>query len=282
MTKIKAFFSLIDIEHTLFGLPFAYLGACLAAWGIPSGHDILWITAAMIGARTAALCLNRLIDYHIDKANPRTSGWVLPSGKLSRKVVGFIAFLFLLLLFFSAAQLNSLCLKLAPLAVICLYFYSFTKRFTWWCHLILGAVIGLGPIGSYIGVAGGIDVRTLLLGITVATWIAGFDIMYACQDIEFDRVNGLYSIPARFGEKGALRFSLVLHILTIVSLICAGEVFTLSWWYYAGVIIAALVLAVEHRIVRPGEFSRVNFASFGLNRYVSLIILIAALIDMRF
>ncbi|MDR1616892.1 MAG: putative 4-hydroxybenzoate polyprenyltransferase [Syntrophomonadaceae bacterium] len=282
MNRIKAFFSLIDIGHTLFGLPFAYLGACLAAGGLPGGHDVLWITSAMIGARTAALCLNRLIDYHIDKANPRTAGWVLPSGRLSRKAVGFITFLCLILLFFSAARLNNLCFKLAPLAVVCLYFYSFTKRFTWWCHFILGAVIGLGPIGGYIGVAGIIDGRTFLLGMAVATWIAGFDIMYACQDIEFDRANGLYSIPARFGERGALRFSAAFHILAVIFMIGAGAAFRLSWWYYTGVAIAALVLAIEHRIVRPGEFSRVNLASFGLNRYVSLIILIAALIDMRF
>lgn len=280
MNKLRSFFSLIDIEHTLFGLPFAYLGACIAAAGIPTLHQLLWITLAMIGARTAALCLNRLIDYDIDKANPRTAGWILPAGKLSKRMVWAVTFLFLALLFLSAAQLNWLCFKLAPLAVLVLFLYSYTKRFTWWCHLILGLAIGMGPIGSWIAVTGSIDVRSFLLGLAVATWIAGFDTMYACQDIEFDRRQGLHSIPARFGEQGALRFSLAFHIGTILFLIWAGLVFRLSWWYYLGVAIAAVILAIEHQIVKPGDLSKVKLASFGLNRYVGMIILLTTLLDL--
>ena len=198
MNKIKYFLDLIDFEHTLFGLPFAFLGACLAAGGIPSLNKIIWITIAMIGARTAALCLNRLIDYDFDKANPRTAKWVLPSGKLSKNPVWGVTLIFLALLFWAAYQLNWLCFILAPAAVAALVFYSYAKRFTWWCHLILGLTIGLGPIGSWIAITGAIDSRSFLLGLAVAAWIAGFDTMYACQDISFDRKQGLYSIPARF------------------------------------------------------------------------------------
>jgi len=280
LTKIKKFLKLIDFSHTMFGLPFAYLGAFLAVGGIPTLYQLFWITVAMISARTSALCLNRLIDNKIDKANPRTSKWIMPSDQLSVNKVWLAVFLFLALLFLAAYQLNLLCLKLAPLAVIVLWVYSYTKRFTWWCHLILGIAIGTGTVGAWIAITGTFDWYPLALGMAVACWIAGFDTMYACQDIEFDRKNGLYSIPGRFGEIGALRFSAVFHLFTILFLFANGLIMGLGIWYYAGAVFAAVILTYEHIIVKPGNLSRVNFASFKINHYVGLIIFVTTLLDI--
>lgn len=280
MTKMKNFLQLIDFGHTLFGLPFAYLGAFLAARGWPAAEQLLWITVAMVAARSAALCLNRLIDLEYDRANPRTAEWILPSGQLHVNWIWVLVFLFLFLLFFSAARLNPLCLKLSPLAVIVLWGYSYTKRFTWWCHFMLGLAIGMGPVGAWMAVTGTFDGQPFILGLAVACWIAGFDTMYACQDIEFDRARGLFSIPARFGEKGALVFSAVFHLFTVVFLVLTGVILELGAWYYAGVAFAALVLVYEHRLVRPGDLSRVSLASFKINRYVGLIVFAASLADI--
>lgn len=284
MSKVRAFFSLIDIEHTLFGLPFAYLGAFLAALtvyrGGPSFYDLFWITVAMVGARTAALCLNRIIDRHIDRANPRTKDWVLPSGQLPVKMIWVLVVISFALLLFAASQLNPLCLYLSPLAVIILWLYSYTKRFTWLCHLFLGMAIGMGPIGAWFGVTGIFSWIPVLIGAAVAFWVAGFDTMYACQDIEFDRQHGLHSIPARFGEKGALLFSALFHLLTIVFLLLTGIILQLGIWYYIGVGLASVILIYQHFIVKPGDLTRVGFATFSINRYVGLIIFVTTLIDI--
>lgn len=280
LTKLRYVLNMVDFGHTLFGLPFAYLGAFLAIKGMPTVYQLIWITLAMVGARTAALCLNRLIDLDIDRANPRTADWVLPSERLFPKKVWILVFLSLTLLLFSATQLNPLCLKLSPLAVIVLWVYSYTKRFTWWCHLILGLAIGIGPVGAWIAITGTFDWQPFILGMAVACWIAGFDTMYACQDINFDRKHNLYSIPARFGEEGALKFSVGFHVGTVFFLVLTGIILKLGLFYYAGVLLAAIILLYEHLIVKPGDLSRVNFASFKINRYVGLLIFITTLIDI--
>jgi 4-hydroxybenzoate polyprenyltransferase len=280
LTKIKKFFTMVDFGHSLFGLPFAYLGAFLAIKGMPAVMQLLWITIAMVSARSAALCLNRLIDRKLDRANPRTTGWVMATGELPVTGVWLLVFIFFALLYYAAGQLNPLCVKLAPLAVLVLWVYSYTKRFTWWCHLLLGMAVGIGPVGGWIAITGSFDWQPLVLWLAVAFWIAGFDAMYACQDIEFDRANHLYSIPARFGEAGALLFSAVFHFLTVVLLFLNGIVLTLGIWYYMGVVFTALLLLYEHIIVSPGNLSRVNFASFKINHYVGLIILLMALVDI--
>ncbi len=280
MTKIQKFLNMVDFGHSLFGLPFAYLGAFLAIQGVPPLAKLGWITLAMVSARTAALCLNRLIDRKIDRANPRTTDWVMASGQLSVRWIWALVFIFFALLFWAASQLNPLCVKLAPLAVIVLWIYSYTKRFTWWCHLILGLAIGIGPVGAWIAITGTFDWQPFILGMAVACWIAGFDTMYACQDIEFDRANHLHSIPARFGARGALLFSSVFHLFTVLFLILTGIVCDLGIWYYAGVAFTALLLAYEHKIVSPADMSQVNFASFKINHYVGLIIFIMAVADL--
>lgn len=282
LIKLKYMLDMVDFGHTLFGLPFAYLGAFLAIRGMPAIPQLLWITLAMIGARTAALCLNRLIDLKIDQANPRTSNWVLPSGRLSPNKVWMTVLGSLLLLFYSAAQLNPLCFKLAPLAVLVLWGYSYTKRFTWWCHLILGLAIGIGPVGAWIAVSNSFALEPVVLGLAVACWIAGFDTMYACQDIDFDRKHHLYSIPARFGGRGALIFSALFHVCTLLFFILTGIMLEMGCFYYIGVILAGIILIYEHLIVRPGDLSRVNFASFKINHYVGLIIFATTLGDIFF
>ena len=282
MDKLRKFLVMVDIEHSLFGLPFAYLGAFLALMGTPSLAQFGWITLAMVSARTAALCLNRLIDRRIDRSNPRTSDWIMASGQLSVKWVWVMVFVFLGLLLFAASNLNPLCLKLAPLAVIVLWIYSYTKRFTWWCHLILGLAIGIGPVGGWFAISGTFDWQPFILGLGVAFWTAGFDTMYACQDIEFDRANHLFSIPARFGEKGALLFSAVFHLLTVLCLALTGIILHLGQWYYAGIAFTAVILMYEHIIVRPGQMEKVNFASFKINHYVGLIIFITAVVDILY
>ena len=280
MTRMKKFLSMIDFGHTLFGLPFAYMGAFLAISNIPATQQLIWVTVAMVSARSAALCLNRLIDRRIDRANPRTAGWVLAKGELPINGIWFLVLFFFMLLFYAAGQLNPLCVKLAPLAVIILWVYSYTKRFTWWCHLLLGMAVGIGPVGGWIAVTGRFDWQPLLLWLAVACWIAGFDTMYACQDIEFDRAHHLYSIPARFGEAGALLFSAIFHLLTVIFLIISGLVLSLGIWYYAGIVFTGVLLLYEHIIVTPGNLRRVNFASFKLNRYVGMIIFVMAVIDI--
>lgn len=284
MNKVKAFLSLIDFGHTLFGLPFAYLGAFLAAYTVyhewPTFYALFWITVAMVGARTAALCLNRVIDLKIDSANPRTADWILPSGILPANFIWIVALVFLAVLVWAAARLNPLCMALSPLAVIILWLYSYTKRFTWLCHLFLGIAIGIGPVGAWLGITGAFSFLPLLPAAAVAFWVAGFDTMYACQDIEFDRRHHLHSIPARFGEKGALLFSALFHLFTIVFLLLTGIIFKLGICYYIGVGFASIILIYQHLIVRPGDLTRVGFASFSINHYMGLVIFVLTLINI--
>jgi len=280
MGKIRNFLTLIDFSYTLFGLPFAYLGAFLALRGNPTIAQLGWITLAMVGARTAALCLNRMIDLPYDRENPRTMNWVLVNGSLQSWPLWLVVIISFLLLVWSASQLNPLCLWLSPLAVLLLWGYSYTKRFTWLCHLILGLVVGIGPVASWLAVTGVFDWRPGFLWVAVGLWIAGFDTMYACQDIEFDRRMGLQSIPAKFGEHGALMISEGFHALTVILFVVNGLVLSLGVWYYLGIAFAASVLLYEHLLVRPGRLHLANTAAFKFNRYVSLIIFVMTLIDL--
>ncbi|MGE5381437.1 MAG: UbiA-like polyprenyltransferase [Methylocystaceae bacterium] len=282
MKKLHDFLTLIDFSYTLFGLPFAYLGAFLALKSCPTLHQLGWITLAMIAARTAALCLNRMLDLPYDRENPRTANWILVNGSLRSAPLWLVVLLSMILLVWAASQLNHLCLILSPVAVILLWGYSYTKRFTWLCHIILGLVVGIGPVASWLAVTGVFDWRPGFLWLAVGLWIAGFDIMYACQDIDFDREHGLYSIPARFGESQALKISEFCHEMVIILFVVNGLVLKLGAWYYTGIAIAALVLIYEHLIVRPGQLKLVHSASFKFNRYVSLIIFVMTLIDLFF
>jgi 4-hydroxybenzoate polyprenyltransferase len=265
---------MIKIEHTLFALPFAFLGAVLAANGFPSPWQILWIVLAMVGARSAAMAFNRIADRRFDAQNPRTASRALPAGLLS---VGFVwaftsaaAALFLL----AAAMLNRLTLLLAPVALACVLLYSFTKRWTQLSHLVLGACLSLAPTGAWIAVRAEIGSAVpLLLSLVVLLWTAGFDVLYACQDYDFDRDTGLRSIPARFGIGRALWIARALHAGAFLALVWLFVITQLGPIAFAGVIATGALLIYQHRLVRADDLSRLNAAFFTTNAFVSVILL---------
>ncbi|MFC4302786.1 UbiA-like polyprenyltransferase [Cohnella boryungensis] len=284
IAKIRVFLEMIKFEHTLFALPFAYVGAILGAVTVekrlPEWSECGWILLAMVGARTAAMGLNRVIDRAIDARNPRTATRAIPAGLLKSTDVILYIILSFVLLFWAAAQLNSLAVKLLPIAVFMTVFYSYTKRFTWACHLILGLTIGLAPLGGWVAVTGGVTWTAIILYITVALWTAGFDVIYACQDVEFDRKEGLHSIPARFGIARALGIARSLHALTAAGFALLLVLTDLSWWYFAGTLVAAALLLYEHRLVKPNDLSKVNAAFFTMNGVLSMVIFVFTLIDL--
>ncbi|AIQ13512.1 UbiA-like polyprenyltransferase [Paenibacillus durus] len=282
--KIGIFMQMIKFEHTLFALPFAFMGALLGSMvmsgSLPSWRDIGWIIIAMFGARSAAMGLNRLIDRVSDAKNPRTAGRAIPAGLLKAgEVIVFVAFSFFLL-FWAAFKLNPLSAKLLPIAVFLLVFYSFTKRFTWACHLILGLTIALAPLGGWVAVTGKVDWTAMVFYFTIMFWTAGFDVIYSCQDVEFDKKEGLHSIPVRFGVAGALKIAKVFHILTGIGFISLLFMAHLSWWYIAGMLIAYAILFYEHHIVSPNDLSRLQTAFFTMNGVLSIVVFSFTLIDL--
>jgi len=265
---------MIKIEHTLFALPFAFLGAVLAARGLPTPWQILWIVVAMVGARSAAMAFNRIADRSYDARNPRTASRALPAGLLS---VGFVwAFTIAAAVLFAvaAAMLNRLTLILAPVALACVLLYSFTKRWTQLSHLVLGACLSIAPTGAWIAVRGEIGSAVpLLLSLVVLLWTAGFDVLYACQDYDFDRTEGLRSIPARVGISNALWIARALHAAAFLALVWLFVTTQLGPVALIGVIATAALLIYQHRLVRAGDLSRLNAAFFTTNAFVSVILL---------
>jgi len=278
--KLPVFLEMIKFEHTVFALPFAYIGALLTNKQIPTGHDLLWITVAMVGARTAAMSLNRIIDRHIDARNPRTANRALPRGLLSVTEVWSYTIISLALLLLAAFNLSPLAVKLFPLVVAILVGYSYTKRFTWASHLWLGAALGFAPLGSWIAITNRVDLAPVLLAGGVLFWVAGFDIIYACLDYEFDRQNGLYSIPAQFGLRRALQISTLFHIISPALFIAAGMVLKLGVLYFTGIGIAVVLLIYQHLIVTPVNLARINIAFFNLNAALSISMLLFTLADI--
>jgi len=261
--------AMIKFEHTVFALPFAYIAALLTEKRLPTAHDIFWVTLAMVGARTAAMSLNRLIDRGIDAKNPRTAGRALPRGLLGTKEVWTYVFLSFGLLLVSAWQLSPLALKLFLPAVIVLWLYSYTKRFTWACHFYLGLTLGLAPVATWVAITNEFALAPVLLGTGVLFWVAGFDIIYACLDYDFDRREGIFSIPARFGIEPALWIAKLCHLLAPVFFAVTGIVLGLGPLYLIGVGFAVAVLLYEHRMVRPGDLSHVGVAFFNMNGILS-------------
>ena len=274
MRAVRDFFELIKFEHTVFALPFAYFGMLLAARGWPGWGQFLWITIAMAAARTLAMALNRLIDLPQDTLNPRTAGRPLVTGKISRRTVWSGTLISCLVLVLAAWQLGPLPLKLLPLAAIFLMGYSFTKRFTWLSHFFLGFTDGLAPVGAWVAVRGSLFTRAdipawILLGV-VTFWIGGFDLIYACQDYDFDRRNHLHSIPARFGLKPALQVSILCHIITVGLLVLLGISLDLSWPFWLALVVTTILLSMEHFLVRPDDFTHLNLAFFNINSVISI------------
>ena len=275
--KLRYFLEAIKFEHTIFALPFAYVAMVLAAGGRPGWRVVLWVTLAMVGGRTLAMSTNRLVDRAIDARNPRTAGRHLPRGLLTPWEVGAWAAGGAGLLLVSAWQLNPLCLTLAPLAMLFLVGYHYTKYFTWTSHWVLGFTDGIAAAGGWIAVREAFDLPAILLWFTVTVWIAGFDLIYACQDVDFDRAEHLYSFPARFGIAAALRAARVCHLLTVLALGAVGWTLGLGWGYWVGVVAVAGLLVYEHRLVSPTDLSRLDLAFFNVNGYIAVIVFLAAL-----
>lgn len=277
--RIQTYAALVKLEHTVFALPFAYMGAFLGAGGLPSAAALVWITIAMVGARTMAMGFNRLIDRNIDARNPRTADRHLPRGLVApREVLAMIA-VSAALLMFSAWQLNPLCFKLLPFALI-LVVYPYTKRFTCWCHLVVGASLGLAPMGGWIGVTGSAHSVIYILGAIVTLWVAGFDIIYAIMDLDFDRREGLHSIPSRYGTATALKIARAFHAVVMLLIVLVYFYLHLSWFYLAGAAVTAVLLHYEHSIVSPKDLSRINMAFFTLNGVVSIVLFIFTMADV--
>ena len=262
---------MIKFEHSVFALPFALTGALLAVRGLPSWRQVFWVVVAMVGARSAAMTFNRIADLKLDALNPRTQSRPLPTGQLSLGfAVGFTVFACGVLVL-AARQLNPLAFKLSPVAIAILFGYSYTKRFTWLSHVILGICLGMSPIAAWIALRGSISVSVLLLGAAVTLWTAGFDIIYACQDLEFDHALGLHSVPRRYGIPAALYASAAFHVLTFVLLVAVAGMENLGWFALTGLVAVGALLAYEHTIVKPHDLSRVNAAFFTVNGYISLL-----------
>jgi 4-hydroxybenzoate polyprenyltransferase len=281
LRSLKITLEMIKIEHTLFALPFAFLGAVLAARGLPSGWQILWIIVAMVGARSAAMAFNRLIDRRYDAANPRTASRALPAGLLSVQFVATFTIVSAALFFLAAAMLNQLTLLLSPIALGSVLFYSYTKRFTSLSHLVLGWCLSIAPTGAWVAVRGAIDSPVpLLLSLAVLLWTAGFDIIYACQDHEFDVRAGLHSLPQRFGIARALWLARGLHAAMFAALLAIYFLTGLHWLGLLGILATAALLIYQHRLVRADDLSRLNVAFFTTNAYVSVILFLTIAADI--
>lgn len=280
LNKLKTYSDLVMFEHTAFALPFAYLALFLAANGWPTIHNFFWITIAMLGARNGANAWNRLADLKIDKKNPRTAARHLPRGEVSpREVLGLTVFCFGLLVI-AAFKLNPICVYLLPGAIFIVVFYSYTKRFTWMCHLFLGAADALAPIGTWIAVTGRLSWGVLIIGLVQALWIAGFDIIYATQDYDFDIREGVYSIPAHFGVKKALKIAQFFHLLTILFLILLYFFFPLGSIYFIGIFLISILLIYEHKLVSPEDLSQVKIASYSINQIIGPLLFLTIMLDL--
>jgi 4-hydroxybenzoate polyprenyltransferase len=280
LQKITIFMEMIKFSHTIFALPFALSGALLAVRGLPSGRQLLFIILAMVGARTAAMAMNRLIDAEIDARNPRTAGRAIPAGLLSKGAVLVAILLSVALLLWSAAMLNPLCLKLAPIALFFLVLYSYCKRFTALAHVVLGICLAAAPIGAWVALTGAIGLPAIVLGLLVLFWVAGFDILYALQDLEYDRSVGLHSIPVALGVSGSLWLARLFHLLTIGLLVWLALLLGLGVWFWLGCGLMTAMLLYEHWLLRGGDLSKLDAAFFTMNGYISLTFLAATAADL--
>ncbi len=271
LTYPRRFASLVKIEHTVFALPFAYVGALLCIQAIPSAHDLAWITLAMVGARSLAMGLNRLIDRAIDARNPRTAGRELPAGLLSTVQVVVFCALALALFLVAVWQLNPVVRWLWPIPVAAFVVYPYLKRWTWLCHAWLGAVDGLAPVGAWVAITGRLPWEAWVLGLAVALWVGGFDLFYSLFDLEVDREQGLHSFATRFGERRLFWAARLAHLGTVLALAAVGVGLHLGLWYWLGIAAVALLLAYEHAIVRPGDLRRLDAAFFTMNGVISVV-----------
>ena len=281
-TKIKILFEDVKFSHTIFALPFAFMSAFIASEGFPSTNKIIWILLAMVGARSAAMACNRIVDAKYDAMNPRTKNRALPSKKISQKHYLFFLISSIVLFVFSAYHLNHLAFLLSPVALGIVFFYSWTKRFTVYSHFFLGLALSLAPVGAWVAIKEEITITPLILGAAVIFWLAGFDIIYACQDIKFDKEAGLFSFPETFGIEKALKLSSLFHLIMVTFLMLLLMSKQLGWVYLSGIIIVSGLLMYEHSLVRHDDLSKVNVAFFNVNAQISILLMLLTMIDCTF
>jgi 4-hydroxybenzoate polyprenyltransferase len=276
-TRLRTVLEMIKFEHSIFALPFALTGALLAARathqsprGWPSLRQILWIVVAMVAARSAAMTVNRIVDLRYDRENPRTSQRALATGALSLQFAWLFTVAAVIVFIIAAWQLNPLALELAPLALAILFFYSLTKRFTHWSHLFLGFALGISPAAAWIAITGGLDTRILILCAAVTLWVGGFDVLYGCQDLDYDRHAGLFSVPRKFGIANALVIARFMHVGVVGLLSWLAFSFSLPWPAWAGIVVVAALLAYEHSLVKADDLSKLDAAFFTMNGYISM------------
>ncbi len=282
LNKIKEYGRLVMFSHSIFSLPFALIAMIWAAQGLPSIMVFVWILVALLGARNGANAFNRIADVAIDKKNPRTSGRHLPSGKLKMIEAYVITIFCFAIMSFAAFQLNIICFMLLPFAILLFIVYSYSKRFTWLCHVILGIACGAAPMGAWLAVSAPLTVTPFILWAAVCFWVAGFDIIYATQDIDFDRKEGVYSIPSRFGYKDALSIAAFFHVLSVFLLITVFFFQNVGIIYIMGIAIIALLLIYEHRNISPNNSRKMNFVSYHINQIVGVVFFIFAIADFVF
>ena len=279
-TKLAIIFSDIKIQHTVFALPFAVMSAFLAAEGFPETEKLVWVIVCMVGARSAAMAFNRIVDARFDKENPRTQDRALPSGKINAGNYAVFLIASSALFVFAAWMLNSLAFYLSPVALAIVFFYSLTKRFTAFSHFWLGLAISTAPVGAWVAIREEISFTSLLLGAAVVFWLIGFDILYSCMDIEADRINRLHSIPERFGVETALKMAFASHAVMVVFLLVLLEpTVLLGWVYLAGVVLVAGLLVYEHSLIKKDDLSKVNMAFFNVNGIISVGLMIFVIVD---
>lgn len=283
INKIKEYGKLVMFSHTIFSFSFALISMTLAAKGLPEISTLIWIILCFMGARTGANAINRVIDAKIDAKNPRTAGRQIPKGEIKKGEVIIFTILCFAVMLFGAYKLNRICLILSPAALFLMIIYSYCKRFTYLCHLVLGVTCACAPVGAWLAVTGEFGVIPLLMGAANTLWVAGFDIIYGCQDYDFDRANHLHSIPARFGVKNGLFIAMAFHIITLICLIAIGILAPeLGIIYFIGIGIIAVLFIIEYSIVSPTNLTNVNIASYSVNQLVSIALLIFGLLDTLF
>lgn len=275
LKKIAILLEMIKFEHTVFAMPFAFMGAFLAARGVPSASVFAWVALAMVGARTAAMGFNRIVDRDVDKLNPRTLDRALPAQTVKLAEAWAMVIISSALFFIACYNLNRLTLILAPFALALTFFYSLTKRFTWLCHVVLGVALAFSPLGGWVAVTGTLVEYPFVLSAAVIFWVAGFDTVYACLDADFDRQAGLFSLPARFGRLNAFRLAVLAHVIAFALFIATGIQAQLNYFYYIGVVFTGTALFYQHLVVNPRDLSRIQLSFFTMNGLISLTLFVA-------
>ncbi|MGV1098843.1 UbiA-like polyprenyltransferase [Thiovibrio sp. JS02] len=278
--KIKILLEMIKFEHTVFALPFALMGAFLAKRGVPDAITFFWVVLAMVGARTAAMGFNRIADRRFDAANPRTADRALPAGKVGLPEAWAMVVVFSLLFFVACYNLNPLTLILSPFALGLTFLYSLTKRFTWLCHVVLGIALAFSPLGGWVAVRGTLFDFPFVLSCGVLFWVAGFDMVYACLDADFDRQAGLYSLPSRFGRERAFKLAIFFHVLAFLLFVLTGIVAQLNYFYFIGIALTAGALFYQHLAVNPKDLSRIQLSFFTMNGLISLTLFVATWLSL--